>query len=178
MNPYAQQSQASYLEQQVLTASRGQLVVLLYDGIVRFLRQADVAMGEGAWSHANDRIGRAEAIINELQATLDMRQGRIAENLEGIYVFWKKCLWEIRLEKDREKLARVVKMVGSLRDAWAQIAQSTATSVCSSVSSRSKTTGARSTGTMRSASTSIGTSVSRSNRRRSRVRRSSMSMHA
>jgi flagellar protein FliS len=125
VNPYAQQSQASYLEQQVLTASRGQLVVLLYDGIIRFLRQADVAMGEGASAHANDRIGRAEAIINELQATLDMRQGRISENLEGIYVFWKKCLWEIRMEKDREKLARIITMVGSLRDAWAQIAHST-----------------------------------------------------
>ena len=124
MNPYAQQSQASYLEQQVLTASRGQLVVLLYDGIIRFLRQADVAMGEGAAAHANDRIGRAEAIINELQATLDMRQGRISENLEGIYVFWKKCLWEIRMEKDREKLARIIAMVSSLREAWAQIAQS------------------------------------------------------
>ena len=100
-------------------------MVLLYDGIIRFLRQADVAMGEGASAHANDRIGRAEAIINELQATLDMRQGRISENLEGIYVFWKKCLWEIRMEKDREKLARIITMVGSLRDAWAQIAHST-----------------------------------------------------
>jgi flagellar secretion chaperone FliS len=124
VNPYAQ-SQASYLEQQVLTASRGQLVVLLYDGAIRFLRQADVALGEGAAAHANDRIGRAEAIINELQATLDMRQGQIAENLEGIYVFWKKCLWEIRLQKDRDKLARVITMIGSMRDAWAQVAQST-----------------------------------------------------
>jgi flagellar protein FliS len=123
VNPYAQ-SQASYLEQQVLTASRGQLVVLLYDGIVRFLRQADVALSEGAAAHANDRIGRAEAIINELHVTLDMRQGQIAENLEGIYVFWKKCLWEVRLQRDREKLERVMKMVLSMREAWAQVAHS------------------------------------------------------
>lgn len=123
MNPYAQ-SQASYLEQQVMTASRGQLVVLLYDGIVRFLRQADVAFGEGAIAHAHDRVGRAEAIVNELQATLDMSQGRISENLEGIYVFWNKCLWEIRLEADREKLTRVVAMVSSMREAWSQVAQS------------------------------------------------------
>jgi flagellar protein FliS len=124
VNPYAQ-SQASYLEQQVLTASRGQLVVLLHDGIIRFLRQADVAFGEGATTHAHDRLGKAEAIVSELQATLDMSQGQIASNLEGIYVFWSRCLWEIRLQADREKLARVVTMVASMRDAWAQVAQST-----------------------------------------------------
>jgi len=127
VNPYLQQQQASYLEQQVLTASRGQLVVLLYDGIIRFLRQADVAIGEGAIAHSNERIGRAEAIIDELHATLDMDQGKIAENLEGIYVFWKRCLWEIRLQRDREKLARVIRMVASMRDAWAQAAQSVET---------------------------------------------------
>lgn len=122
MNPYATTT-AAYQEQAVLTATPGQLVVMLYDGIVRFLRQADAAMGETAVAHAHDRLNRAEAIVDELQATLDMSQGRIAENLEGIYVFWKRMLWEIRLERDREKLARLIAMVDNLRGAWAQIAQ-------------------------------------------------------
>ena len=122
MNPYA--NPRAYQESAVLTASPGQLVVMLYDGIVRFLRQTDAAMGEQAVAHANDRLGKAEAIIDELLATLDMSQGKVAENLEGIYVFWSKCLWEVRLERDREQLARVIAMVSNLREAWAQIAQS------------------------------------------------------
>jgi flagellar secretion chaperone FliS len=122
VNPYA--STAAYQEQAVLTASPAQLVVLLYDGIVRFLRQADVALGERATVHAHDRMSKAEAIIDELQATLDMSQGRLPENLEGIYVFWKRLLWEVRLERDRDKLARLIGMVDNLRGAWAQIAQS------------------------------------------------------
>jgi flagellar protein FliS len=122
VNPYA--NPRAYQEQAILTATPGQLVVLLYDGIVRFLRQADAAMGEQAIAHSHDRLNRAEAIIDELQATLDMSQGSISENLEGIYVFWKRCIWEIRIERDREKLERVIAMVGSLREAWAQIAQS------------------------------------------------------
>jgi flagellar secretion chaperone FliS len=122
VNPYA--STAAYQEQAVLTASPAQLVVLLYDGIVRFLRQADVALGERATVHAHDRMSKAEAIIDELQATLDMSQGRLPENLEGIYVFWKRLLWEVRLERDRDKLARLIGMVDNLREAWAQIAQS------------------------------------------------------
>jgi flagellar protein FliS len=122
VNPYA--STAAYQEQAVLTATPGQLVVLLYDGIVRFLRQADVALGERATIHAHDRMRKAEEIIDELRATLDLSQGQVAENLEGIYVFWKRMLWEVRLERDREKLARLIAMVDNLRGAWAQIAQS------------------------------------------------------
>jgi flagellar protein FliS len=122
VNPYA--NPRAYQEQAILTATPGQLVVLLYDGIVRFLRQADAAFGEGAIAHGHERLGRAEAIVDELQATLDMSQGEVAQNLEGIYVFWKKLLWEIRLERDREKLQRLVRMVANLREAWAQVAQS------------------------------------------------------
>jgi flagellar protein FliS len=122
VNPYA--NPRAYQEQAILTATPGQLVVLLYDGIIRFLRQADAAMGEQAVAHSHDRINRAEAIIDELQATLDMSQGEVAQNLEGIYVFWKKLIWEIRIERDREKLERLVAMVANLREAWAQIAQS------------------------------------------------------
>jgi len=122
MNPYAKSN--VYLEQSVLTASPGQLVVLLYDGIVRFLRQSHAAMGEGATAHAHERLNRAVAIVDELQVTLDMSQGEIANNLDGIYVFWRKCLWEVRLHNDRDKLERVIGMVSDLREAWAQIAQS------------------------------------------------------
>lgn len=122
MNPYA--NPRAYQEQAILTATPGQLVVMLYDGIVRFLRQADAAFGERQIAPAHERLGRAEAIIDELQATLDMSQGEVARNLEGIYVFWKRYLMEIRLEQDREKLGRLVAQVASMREAWAQIAQS------------------------------------------------------
>ena len=94
MNPYA--NPRAYQEQAILTATPGQLVVLLYDGIVRFLRQADAAF----------------------------EAKQVAQNLEGIYVFWKGCFMDIRLKQDREKLQRIVAQVANLREAWAQIAQS------------------------------------------------------
>lgn len=122
MNPYA--NPRAYQEQAILTATPGQLVVLLYDGIVRFLRQADAAFEAKQVAQAHERIGRAEAIVDELQATLDMSQGQVAQNLEGIYVFWKGCFMDIRLKQDREKLQRIVAQVANLREAWAQVAQS------------------------------------------------------
>ena len=120
MNPYA--SQAAYRESSVLTASPEQLVVMLYDGAGRFLRQAEAALGEGAVEHAHDRLSRGEAIIDELLATLDMEQGTISERLQAIYVYCKRCLIEARLERDTAKVRLVVGLMAELREAWAQVA--------------------------------------------------------
>jgi flagellar secretion chaperone FliS len=120
LNPYA--SQQAYRESSVLTASPEQLVVMLYDGAGRFLRQAEAALGEGAVEHAHDRLNRGEAIIDELLATLDMDQGTVAERLQAIYVYCKRCLIEARLERDVAKVRLVVRLMGELREAWAQVA--------------------------------------------------------
>ena len=120
MNPYA--SPQAYRESSVLTASPEQLVVMLYDGAGRFLRQAEAALSEGAVEHAHDRLNRGEAIIDELLATLDMDQGQIAERLQAIYVYCKRCLIEARLERDASKVRLVVRLLTELREAWAQVA--------------------------------------------------------
>jgi flagellar protein FliS len=120
VNPYA--NPQAYREASVLTATPAQLVVMLYDGVGRFLRQAEVAFGEGAWQHAHDRLGRAEAIINELLATLDMDQGLISERLQAIYVFCKRQLVDARIDKQPDNIRTVIRLFADLREAWAQIA--------------------------------------------------------
>ncbi|MCW3016500.1 MAG: fliS [Solirubrobacterales bacterium] len=121
MNPYAAQSKA-YKESAVLTASPEQLVVMLYDGAARFLRQAQAALQEQAWAQAGERIGRGEAIIDELQATLNMDAGELSQRLQAIYVFCKRCLIEARLERDADKVGHVVRLLGELREAWVHVA--------------------------------------------------------
>lgn len=120
MTPYGRPD--AYRESAIMTASPEQLVVMLYDGAVRFLRQSQAAMGEGAWQHAFDRLTRAEAILDELLATLDMDQGEIAERLQAIYVFCKKLLIQARLERQPAKIGQVVRLLADLREAWARIA--------------------------------------------------------
>src|SRR2546426_295781 len=95
---------------------------MLYDGAGRFLRQAEAALGEGAVEHAHDRLNRGEAIVDELLATLDMDQGQIAERLQAIYVYCKRCLIEARLERDASKVRLVVRLLTELRDASVQVA--------------------------------------------------------
>jgi flagellar protein FliS len=119
MNPYARPQ--AYREASVMTASPEQLVVMLYDGAGRFLRQAEGAMVDGTWLAASEKLGRAEAIIDELLATLDMDAGEVAERLQAIYVFGKARLIEARLERDAGRVDQVARLLAELRDAWAQI---------------------------------------------------------
>ncbi len=124
MNPYA--SPQAYRSNSVMTASPGQLVVMLYDGAVRFLKQGEIALGEGADVHAGGRIAKAEAILDELLVTLDMeRGGEIAERLQAIYVFCKKLTIEARVEKDPTKLARAAGLLLELREAFNEVAATT-----------------------------------------------------
>jgi flagellar secretion chaperone FliS len=121
MNPYA--SPQAYRSSSVMTASPGQLVVMLYDGAGRFLRQAEIAAEEGAWRHAMDRLSKADAIVDELLVTLDVAQGgEVAERLQSIYVFCKRLTIEARIERDVEKIRKTASLLADLRDAWAEIA--------------------------------------------------------
>ena len=121
MNPYA--SPQAYRSSSVMTASPAQLVVMLYDGAGRFLRQAEIAADECAWRHASDRLDKGDAIVDELLVTLDVEQGgQIAERLQGIYVFCKRLTIEARLERDADKIRRTASLLGGLRDAWAEVA--------------------------------------------------------
>ncbi len=120
MNPYARPQ--AYHEASVMTASPEQLVVMLYDGAGRFLRQAEAAMtGGGTWLQASEKLSRAEAIIDELMATLDMDAGEMAERLQALYVFCKTHLIEARLERDPDRVDQVARLLAELRGAWANI---------------------------------------------------------
>ena len=120
MNPYARPQ--AYRESSVMTASPEQLVVMLYDGALRFLRQTQAAYGEGAWQHGGERMQRAEAILDELLATLNMDAGEVSERLQAIYVFCKRQLIEARLERSTAKVEAVIRLLADLREAWSQIA--------------------------------------------------------
>jgi flagellar protein FliS len=123
LSAYTASHSVAYKQQSILTATPGQLVVMLYDGCLRFLHQAAYAMREGNVSESNTRLQRAEAIIDELRTTLDMEKGGVvASRLQGIYVFCSKHLLDARRNRDPENIEKVSELLAELRDAWAQIA--------------------------------------------------------
>lgn len=123
MNPY--DANRAYTESSVLTAPRERLVVMLYDGAIRFLHQSAVAMRAGNQRVFLDRVQRAEAIIKELNVTLDMqRGGEVAERLRSIYQFCNLHLTAATMEGDPAKIEDVIRLLSELRDSWQQIAAS------------------------------------------------------
>jgi flagellar protein FliS len=123
LSAYTASHSVAYKQQSILTATPGQLVVMLYDGCLRFLNQAAYAMRGGDYTESYARLSRAEAIIDELHSTLDMEKGGVvASRLQGIYVFCSKHLLEARRNREPENIEKVSELLAELRDAWAQIA--------------------------------------------------------
>jgi flagellar protein FliS len=114
-------SPQAYRREAVLAASRGQLVVMLYDGARRFLRQAAAAMRAREIERSHTTLRRAELIVGHLDGTLDFEQGDVAQHLHSLYVFCLRHLNEGRMALDADKLDEVCKLLGDLRDAWAQV---------------------------------------------------------
>jgi flagellar protein FliS len=121
MSAYAPAPNA-YRESAVLTATPEQLVVMLYDGANRFLTQSAIAMRDSRVALAGEKLGRAERIIDELLATLDLSVGEIAERLQALYLFFKEHLMAARLNQDADKVDEVARLMRELRSAWGQIA--------------------------------------------------------
>lgn len=114
----------AYQRSAVLTATQGQLIVMLYDGTCRFLTQASTAMGESEFELAHNKLRRAELIINHLQASLDFEHGgQIAHRLAAIYAFCKRHLNHARTNRSVQQIDEVRDLLRTLRDAWSQVSQ-------------------------------------------------------
>jgi flagellar secretion chaperone FliS len=123
MSTYAP-SPSAYRANAVMTASAGQLVVMLYDGARRFLYQASVAMGERQIPLAHQKLTRAEEIVRHLRATLDLEQGgEVGQRLQGIYTFCLRHMSEARFAQDPSKLRTVDGLLAELRDSWDAITE-------------------------------------------------------
>lgn len=117
MNAYTQQ----YQQNQILSASPEQILVMLYDGAIRFTRQAMIGIDDGRSSVKVEGISRAMAIITEFANTLDHEVGgEIAANLDGLYCFMIRELTQANLNDDIEKLKVVEGMLVDLRQTWVE----------------------------------------------------------
>ena len=130
----------AYQKTNVNTASQGRLVVLLYEGIIKQLTLAETYIEEdGKIKPKNiEKFGiciqKAQAIITELQVSLDMeKRGEIARNLMSLYVFFNEELLAANINHNKEKIEFVLKMVKDLADSWRQIANSVANAPAANV---------------------------------------------
>ena len=128
-----QNAYAAYQKTNVNTASQGRLVVLLYEGAVKHLKaalnlfDANDKLKAGDIEQFGIHLQKTQAIITELQVSLDMEKGGdIARNLMSLYVYFNEELMDATISHNKQKIEFVLSKVDELADAWRTIANSTA----------------------------------------------------
>ncbi|MBN1554272.1 MAG: flagellar export chaperone FliS [Phycisphaerae bacterium] len=113
---------ATYKENAVTTQSGGKIIILLYEGAIRFLHQAITALENRDYIEKGRLINRAINIITELDVVLNMDAGgEVAQNLRRLYRFMITHLVEANSKKDPGKIQHVIRLLENLLEGWKQI---------------------------------------------------------
>lgn len=110
-----------YLETTVQTASPAQLLIMLYDGAIRFSRKAIEAIRQQDYAEANRCLIRVQDIVNEFIITLD-RKSPVAPGLLSLYDYFNRRLIEANVKKSAEPVEEVMEHLISLKAAWVEAA--------------------------------------------------------
>lgn len=115
---YGQYTQA-YQKAQVSTVDQRKLIIMLYDGAIRFLTTAAEKLKAGDAYEAHNNLIKGKSIIAELLASLNMEQGgEIAKNLQRLYSYMFNELIDANLNKDAKRVEHVLHLLRELRVGW------------------------------------------------------------
>lgn len=114
-NPYAQ-----YRQTQVQTAAPEQLILMLYDGVIKFCLQGKECIESKDVSGANAALIRVQDIISELQFSINDEAGEIAQQLSLLYDYLYRRALDANLAKDVTFIDEIMHMVRDLRSTWVE----------------------------------------------------------
>ena len=119
LNPYKK-----YQENRIEGASQGEMIILLYEGAIRFMNQGIAYIENREIEQANHVIIKAQRIVNELQITLNFDLGgEIAENLFRLYDFCMQQLLDANVKKEVLGLQNSIEIFEDLLGTWREIIQ-------------------------------------------------------
>lgn len=115
MNQYVKQYQKASIE----TASREQILIMLYDGAIQFLNKAKVAMQNKKYEEQNNNLISAQNIIQEFINSLDHEVApQLAQNLQSLYEYFIRRLVFANVKRKIEPIDEVLKYLKSLKATW------------------------------------------------------------
>jgi flagellar protein FliS len=113
----------AYYRTQVQSQSPLELVVMLYDGALRFMNRAAEAIEQRDLVAKRDAISRSMAILAELQNSLNMDAGGdIARQLDSLYTYMNERMLEANMKGSADPVRESIRLMTVLRTAWAEIA--------------------------------------------------------
>jgi flagellar secretion chaperone FliS len=108
-----------YRQMQVKTASRGQILIMLYEAAIQNVKKASAAIDRKDLAAKGIHIGKVHDIVNELNNTLNFEiGGDVARNLERLYNFMTGQLIKANAENSKDPLASVQKLLETLLEGW------------------------------------------------------------
>jgi flagellar protein FliS len=112
----------AYRQTAIGTQSKGRLIVMLYDGAIKFMKLAIRELEAENYAAKGQYINRAQDIINELNAVLDADSGgEIAHNLRRLYLFMGRRLSEANTKRDPQMIREVIGLMEELNQSWRAI---------------------------------------------------------
>jgi len=117
-NPYQ-----AYQQNSVSTASPGELTLMLYNGCLKFIKQARLAIEQKNTQDKNLNLQKAQRIIQELMITLNPETA-VSESMMSMYDYMNRRLIEVNMSNDLDILDEVEGYVTEFRDTWKQVIQS------------------------------------------------------
>ena len=138
MNPQVSQQAKNYFRTRVMTATREQLQMMLFDGAVRFARQARAALENKDFETSYNMLTRTQHIVMELNRALSHKENpELCGKLAALYNFIYKQLVMANLHRDINPLDEAIELLNYQRDTWAllmeQIARQKAGEVASQI---------------------------------------------
>lgn len=117
------QAQQLYIRTQVNTASPGELTLMLFNGCIKYMKQALEGIERKDYASKNLNIKKSQDILDELLITLNMEY-EISKNLSALYMFMKEKLFEVNVRLNKDSLQVCIDLLSELRDAWAEAVKS------------------------------------------------------
>ncbi|MFY0520158.1 flagellar export chaperone FliS [Lysinibacillus sp. UGB7] len=113
-------AQNAYKQNSVTTASPGELTLMLYNGCLKFLNKAKLAIQEKNIQEKNTNLIKAQAIISEFMATLNM-DIEVSKNMFALYEYMNRRLVEANIQNDISIIEEVEGLVTEFRDTWKEV---------------------------------------------------------
>lgn len=113
---------STYKSTQIETASKEKILLMLYEGLIKYVRQARKALENDESQKAHDKLLQSQEIVTELISTLDMDVGgEIAEELYSLYDYVLHNLIQANVENDPSRLEDILPVLEELNEAWDEV---------------------------------------------------------
>lgn len=113
-----------YQKNQVSTSDQGKLILMMYDGAIKFVSMAIDSMETNDIAAKGLYIQKTHDIVNELSLSLDIAKGGdVSQKLEDLYQFVLRQLTAANVKNDKKALESILRILSPLREAWQQVFQ-------------------------------------------------------